>query len=285
MFPVRFSAKSLTFVLSLLLLSSIAQAEADEAILLEGAISKNHQTEVVSYALNLGTTNLRYQVSGRTTPQKGYVATTINFDSAKVLKWENNIYGRVFQERFTTRGEMDVYPRKRFLNGVTLAGVPASGYFIQGAVNDGIFMDYLEIDGIKAKGLLDYNNFVGYYRAKRDAHFGDVEIKSSMPNSNVFINYDNYIGQNRMKVTMVFNDLLITGTIFFDDHSVTTTDLDGDADTDVVGTAAKFSLQLQHVDGKPVQMSRVGEKATADDVTMRKLIAFWMLFSYDMLSE
>lgn len=267
---------------SLFLSHFLYAGEKAGSVGLTGTISKNNETEVVGFGFKLGTRGHYYTVSGRTTPDIGVYQSNIDFSSVEVKK-KDYVDGKTFERELRTAGEMQVFPRKRKLSGLTIADVKLSGQFIQGAFNDGLFIDDLEVDNKPSKGLLDYNNFVGYYRTKRGARFGEEAIGSSLPASNIFINYDNFIGQNRMRVTMLFGDLDVSGTIFFNDTTRTSTDSDGDSTTTVVATSGDVQLTVKRRDGAPLELNDLGAaEETKDEVSLRRLVAFWSLFAYDM---
>jgi hypothetical protein len=250
---------------------------------MRGSISLDKRTEVVTFGLKVGGRDIYYKVDGLAQPNMGLYETDTTLDAIEVSKVGRNSNGRGGEEILDTGGTIQVFPRKRKLSDVTIAGLRAKGQFIQGAINDGIFVDDLEIDGKDSRGLMDYNNFNGYYHAKRGLRFGDQKIASQISGSTLLMNHDNVIGQNRTTVTMVFGDLKVSGRVFFSDTTRTTVDSEGDSSTETVATVGRYDLAITKVDGSRPELALPGQEPTADDLTLRKLIAFYVLFSYDML--
>jgi hypothetical protein len=258
-------------------------AEESKAITIKGTVGVDYRSEVSTFGLKVGNPSVFYQVSGFTHPDLGLYRTDTDLSGVSIVKHEQQAErGSNPEEELKTEGVLTLYPRKRFLNGVTVAGIPASGMFLQGAFNDGIFLDGLEINAEKSAGLLDYNNFVGYYRSKRGLQFGNTRIASSLPGSNILSNYDNYIGQHRNRVTMIFGSLRIEGLTYYNDLVVTSTDSDGNSTTSVVATTCLHDLTVTHVDGTTMKLAPAGDKPTEDDLLIRKWIAMSVLFSYDL---
>lgn len=258
------------------------EAGEEDAFGLRGSISMDYRTEVVNFSLKVGDRSLYYKVEGFTRPDKGVYLTESDFDGISVTKREVSEGRSLGEESLQTEGSLSIYPRKRRLNRVTLAGVPLKGEFLQGALNDGIFLEGLEVDGNNSTGLLDYNNFVGYYRSKRGLRFGDTPIVSTQPGSNVLSNLDNYIGQNRNRYTWGFGDLKLEGLAYFSDSHVSSTDSEGDTTTVTVATLCRYDLKISRIDGKAIKLSGPKEAPTDDDVKIKKLLAMWILFAYDM---
>ncbi len=261
----------------------LSAADSAREFGMRGSISLDKRTEVVTFGLKVGGRDVYYKVDGLAQPDMGLYETDTSLEAIEVSKIGRDSDGRSGEEILETGGTIQVFPRKRKLSGVTIAGLRAQGQFIQGAFNDGIFVDELEIDGQDSKGLLDYNNFNGHYNALHGLRFGDRTIASSIPGAIMVMNHDNVIGQNRTRVSMVFGDMKVSGLVYFSDQTRTSTDSDGDSTTETVATAGRYDLAITKLNGTRPVLASLGEKPTPDDLTLRKLIAFYVLFSYDML--
>lgn len=257
---------------------------------LTGNVFKSNIQENVTYDLSLGDIANRYDIKGALSTRKGLIKSGLDFSFIKVYRSEQTADGRLFQQSLPNAGNLIVYFRQRKSENLILAGLPITGKFLQGFLDDGIFFDGLTVDNKKSTGVLDYNDLNGHYNAK-NASFGDAKITGA--NGSAVMDYDSYIGKNSMVVNMLFGSLRVEGMINFTDtvsHSKWT-DADGEEHESETVTAANgaINLKVTRKDGSEILLAPIATGAplpsSSEDADVKKLIAFFELFCFDMFSE
>jgi len=254
-----------------------------------GCIGKDNRAEHVSYDLKVGNDFSQYTVSGSTDPNQGIYQTDSDYRGVEVRK-RTNEDGLTRITAYDNLGISKIFPRKRMLENVKLAGIPIEGHSVKKMFTGSLVMDNLKVDGEAAKGKLFYNVFSGTYKCPTGpCTFGKYPIASTLPDSKIIMNYDHFINQNRMRVSMKFGSLNLTGNIKFTDTEVTHVDTDSDGDTttstEVTATKGCFNVDIKKADGTPLNLAKFGQADTKDDEQVRALIAWLELMSYDILSE
>jgi hypothetical protein len=260
-------------------------APASQKTRLSGCAGKNNSGEFVNFGLTLGNDFSQYQMNGSSNPDQGLYQTDADY-SGVALRKVTNENGLTRIQPIDNSGTVQVYPRKRKMNDVVLAGVPVSGYSVAKMFTGSLDMNQLEVGGAAAKGKLFYNVFTGSYSCPAGScAFGPYAIRSSQSGSKVVLNYDNFINSNRMRVSMKFGDLVLDGNIKFTD-TTKTTQIDEDSSvTSVTSTQGCFNVSVTKADGSKLNLAAYGEKETEDDKAARHLLAWLQLMTYDLFSE
>lgn len=249
-----------------------------------GTMVKDQSAEHVTFDVKLEADDVTYHVEGTTTLDKGVYLSDTRYDSVRVTKRVAYKDGTTRKLEYKNEGTVHLYPRKRKLEGVTLADVPLSGYFLQGMVDRGLWFDHLTAGSDPCVGVLDYILVNGRYREQRNLSFGGYRIASTLPNSRIVLNRDNIIGQNRTKASMTFGQWQIGGQIQFSD--VTRTVGSGDDQSTVLAQrTARFGLTLSKEGGKAIRFAKIDERETDDDVRARYFLAMLELLSYDLVTQ
>lgn len=250
-----------------------------------GCITKDNKGESVTYDLQIGNERNHYEMKGATSPDQGFYRSDVEVDGVRVLKRSID-NGLTRLEEFRNSGQTKIYPRKRFVDGQTLAGVPVSGYTVQKLFTNSLTMDHLSVDGKAASGKLFYNILNGRYTCPAGrCKFGDYVIQST-EGTNTVLNYDNFlINKNRMRMTMQFGDWKLNGLVKFNDTTRTHVDSDGNSSTEVVATRGCFNVDISKLDGSAPKFGVAEKNSTSDDATARHLLAWLQLMSYDLFAE
>ncbi len=262
---------------------AVAPANVNSRI--TGCIGKDNRAENVTYELKVGNDFSNYSVKGSTDPNQGIYRTDSDYRGVEVTKITNED-GLTRITPYDNVGTVKIYPRKRMLENAKLAGIPIEGHSVAKLFTNSLVMENLKVNGEQASGKLGYNIFTGTYKCtKKNCKFGKYAIASTEPNSTTVLNYDHFINQNRMRVTMKFGDLKLNGNIKFTDNKVTHTDSDGGSTTEVTATKACFNVDVKKADGTPLDFAKFGKADTRDDEQVRHVIAWLQLNVYDLLSE
>ncbi len=249
-----------------------------------GTLVKDQSAEHITFDLKIEAGNVSYKVEGTTTPDKGVYLSDVKYDSVRVTKFVEYKDGATRKVEFKNEGTVHTYPRKRKMDSVTLADVPVSGYFLQGMVDRGLWFDHLSAGGEACSGVLDYIIVNGRYREQRGLHFAGYRMASTLPKSQIILNRDNIIGENRSRMSMTFGQFILGGQISFSDVTKTTGSGDNQTTT-LTQRAARFNLTLSKEGGKEVKFATLEEKDTDDDVRARYFLAMMQLISYDLFTQ
>jgi hypothetical protein len=253
---------------------------------ISGCVVKDNKGEAVSYDLQIGDARNHYDVKGNTAPDQGFYRTDVEMGGVQVMK--RSIEDGLTQiEEIPNSGTTKIYPRKRKVDGEVLAGMSVGGYTVQKFFTNSLTMDNLSVDGKPSAGKMFYNVLNGHYTCPAGScHFGDYAIQSTDPGGKTLLNYDNFwLNKNRMRVSMQFGDLQLKGLVKFNDTTQTQTDRHGDTHTEVVSTRGCFNVDLTKADGSRPVFSPAEKPGTHDDTTVRHLIAWLQLMTYDLFSE
>ncbi len=263
-------------------------AEANPNSRVSGCVVRDMRGEFLDFDLTLGNEAKQYAVKGTTLPNQGLYQSDSSYDGVAVTKRLND-NGLVRVKSLSNGGTEQVFPRKRKVQGMTLAGVDLGGYAVSKMFTGSLDMNNLTAGGKTSSGKLFHNVFTGTYKCTSgNCSFGGYPIRSTTPGSNILLNNDNFINK-RMRVSMGFGDLDLNGAIKFTDTTETTTYTDSDGDTDssttVTSTRACFVVDVKRKDGSQPNFSGFGEKENEDDKTARNLLAWLQLMSYDLFAR
>lgn len=247
-----------------------------------GTIYKNNDLAQLRFDLAVGNSQTQYLMAGQPKTKGTIIPGTIPgdliFDTVSVKKM---VDGAMVAE-MDNGGSIHASLRVRQVNGI-FAGVPVTGEFLQGAINDGLFFeggDPLKVDGQVSSGVLNYHSIRKFYEVDSGLKFGAYKITATK-DGRVLDYFSPMFGDNYYNVQMNFGDLVVTGTISFADQG----GYDSEGNSYVVATTGTFDLMVKHADGRDLELSPSAEGETEDERALLALMAYWELMVFDTFAE